>query len=365
MNYLKYLVCTMFIRVPQVIDLLGRFLAFSWVLFFFSACGGGDPEPEEDIYVFTKPPHFPKPVYTFENNPVTKEGFELGKKLFFDPILSRDKSVSCNNCHQQSRAFADSPLHPASIGVSNQIGSRNAPALFNLAFMSEFFWDGGVTHLDFVPINAIESEIEMDETLANVVKKLNEHDEYPQLFKEAFGVEEITSPFMLHALSQFTAMMISASSKYDKYILGGESLSDEEIQGMTLFQQKCAPCHSGELFSDFSFRNNGLNGLFDDPGRGRITEDEDDHGKFRVPSLRNIELTAPYMHNAQFSTLEEVLDHYDEGMVGSSTLDPLFKEDGEVVGIPLNEMDKSRIIAFLKTLTDREFISDPKFRNNE
>ena len=349
-----------------MINILKKYLAFSWVLLsFLGSCGGESIDPEENIYVFEKPAHFPEPTYTFENNPVTKEGFELGRRLFFDPILSRDKSVSCNNCHQQSRAFADMPLHPVSIGVDNQAGFRNAPMLANLAFMKAFFWDGGVSHLDFVPINAIESEVEMDESLANVVSKLNQDERYPGLFKEAFGVDKITSPYLLHALSQFTLLMVSANSKYDQYILGQGTLSGEELEGMQLFDQKCATCHSGELFTDFSFRNNGLSGTFTDLGRGAITEDEADYGKFKVPSLRNAEITAPYMHNARFSTLEEVMDHYDQGMVNSPTLDPVFKENDVVKGISLTEAEKAKLITFIKTLTDRALISDPKFQNND
>jgi len=321
--------------------------------------------PENTGLVFERPPHFPEPVYTFENNPLTSEGFALGRKLFFDPLLSRDNSISCNNCHQQSRAFADSPLHPTSVGIGNQFGVRNAPSLGNLAFMDEFFWDGGVNHLDFVPINAIESEVEMGETLENVVIKLNEHKDYPLLFKEAFGVGKITTPYMLHALSQFTVMMVSASSKYDKYVLGERTLSTEELKGMALFETKCGSCHAGELFTDFSYRNNGLNASFGDKGRGLISESVADEGKFRVPSLRNAELTAPYMHNARFETLEEVLDHYAGGLVNSPTLDPLFKDGKQVVGIPLTNKEKQQIIAFIHTLTDEEFLSDPKFMNHD
>ncbi|MEQ8581409.1 MAG: cytochrome c peroxidase [Marinoscillum sp.] len=349
-----------------MINVLKKYLAFSWVLLsFLGSCGGESIDPEEDIYAFEKPAHFPEPTYTFENNPVTREGFELGRRLFFDPILSRDKSVSCNNCHQQSRAFADMPLHPVSIGIDNQAGFRNAPMLANLAFMKAFFWDGGVSHLDFVPINAIESEVEMDESLANVVSKLNQDERYPELFKEAFGVDKITSPYLLHALSQFTLLMVSANSKYDQYILGQGTLSGEELEGMQLFDQKCATCHSGELFTDFSYRNNGLSSTFTDLGRGAITEDEADYGKFRVPSLRNAEITAPYMHNARFSTLEQVMDHYDQGMVSSPTLDPVFKENDQVKGISLTEAEKAKLISFIKTLTDRDLISDPKFQNND
>ncbi|MFH6983446.1 cytochrome-c peroxidase [Marinoscillum luteum] len=349
-----------------MIDLLKKYPAYSWVLLLIlGSCSGESIDPGEEIYKFEKPAHFPEPTYTFENNPVTKEGFELGRRLFFDPILSRDKSVSCNNCHQQSRAFADMPLHGMSIGVDNQAGFRNAPMLANLAFMREFFWDGGVSHLDFVPINAIESDVEMDESLANVVSKLNQDDRYPGLFKEAFGVDEVTSPYLLHALSQFTLLMVSANSRYDQYILGKGELSTEELEGMQLFDQKCATCHSGELFTDFSYKNNGLSSSFKDLGRGAITEDEADYGKFRVPSLRNAEITAPYMHNARFSTLEEVLNHYEQGIIGSSTLDPIFMEDGKLKGVALTEDEKIKIISFIKTLTDRDLISDPKFQNHD
>lgn len=317
----------------------------------------------EDPYILVAPPHFPDPVYTFDNNPVTKEGFALGRALFYDPLLSRDGSVSCNNCHLQATAFADSQQHPVSVGVDNRTGIRNAPPLMNLAFMKAFFWDGGVTHLDFVPLNAIESHFEMDETLANVVRKLNSSEHYPEMFQKAFGIDTITAPYMLHALSQFLVMMVSASSRYDQYVTGDkQALTAMERAGMEVFRARCSGCHSGELFSDFSYRNNGLSGEFPDPGRKGITESPADIGKFRVPSLRNIAKTAPYMHNAQFASLEEVLDHYESGVIDSETLDPQLRHN-EQTGIPLTEAEKIKIIAFLKTLTDQEFITDPKFQN--
>jgi len=173
-----------------------------WVaglLMVLSACRKDqEAKPEIDRYALEVPEYFPQPTYTFENNPITKAGFELGKQLFYDPLLSRDGSVSCNNCHIQATAFADSPIHPLSIGVDNKLGIRNAPALANLAFVPEFFWDGGVTHLDFVPTNAIEADFEMDETVENVVMKLNASASYQQRFYEAFGITEVTlpTPFM-------------------------------------------------------------------------------------------------------------------------------------------------------------------------
>ncbi len=315
-----------------------------------------DETEKGPFYEFRKPENFPEPTYTFDNNPVTEAGFKLGKKLFFDPILSVDNTVSCNSCHQQSLAFADLPLHAFSKGVMERQGTRNAPQLVNLAFMKEFFWDGGVTHLDFVPLNAIEADFEMDEEIENVIAKLNNHVEYPALFEQAFGTDEINTPLMLHALSQFTNLMVSDNSPYDKYLRGEVALNEQELEGLHLFEQKCQSCHSGILFTDGSYRNNGIDSVFTDIGRARITSFSGDIGKFRVPSLRNVGITRPYMHNAKFATLEDVLDHYNGGIIESPSLDPSLKN-----GIPMTAEEKAAIIAFLKTLTDKEFTQDERF----
>lgn len=333
------------------------------ICLFFSCTKEVEPPTATDRYEFRIPKHFPEPTYTLDNNPVTKEGFELGKALFYDPALSRDGSISCNNCHIQATAFADSPVHPLSVGIDNKLGIRNAPSLANMVFFPEYFWDGGVTHLDFVPINAIESDFELGETVESLISKLSKKEKYQSMFKEAFGTEEVTLPYMLYALSQFTNMMISADSKYDKYIRGEESFTSLETEGMTLFKEKCASCHSGELFTDFSYRNNGLDDTFADKGRNRITSLKSDIGKFRVPSLRNVELTAPYMHNARFKTLEQVLDHYDNGMVYYETIDTSFVKDTGL-GIDLTEKEKKAIIEFLYTLTDYSFVQDTLFFKN-
>ncbi|MDX2002413.1 MAG: cytochrome c peroxidase [Chitinophagales bacterium] len=329
------------------------------MILLLGSCAKNEPlESKANPYKFVVPSNFPQPTYTFENNPITEDGFKLGRKLFYDGILSIDGSVSCNSCHQQALAFADSRQHPLSRGVGDRIGIRNAPSLTNLAFMPDFFWDGGVNHLDFVPLNAIESEVEMDETLENVLAKLNANSTYRGLFKQAFGIDSITSPYLLHALSQFTAMMVSANSKYDKYVRNeGQTLTEAEMQGLQTFKSKCSSCHSGELFSDFSFKNNGLD-TASDLGRGRITEQISDYYKFRVPSLRNVARTAPYIHNAGFWTLEEVLDHYASGIVHSSTLDPSLQN-----GIQLTQQEKDNIISFLNTLSDYEFVDDERFFN--
>lgn len=342
----------------------GKFigLAVSFIILIMAACGsdagrnGMDPE-----FGFVQPPHFPKPTYTFQNNPISENGFKLGKRLFFDPTLSKDGSVACANCHLQSHAFADIALHPFSVGINDQPGIRNAPPLFNLAFQKEFFWDGGVTHLDFVPIQAIESPIEMGESYPNLIARLNRHPEYPRLFKEAFGVEEVTGPYFLHALSQFMLMMVSSESRYDQWSLGKtDALSPIELEGLAIFRAKCETCHKEPLMTDLSYRNNGIQVIIKDIGRQRITEVATDLGKFKVPSLRNIAVTAPYMHNASFKTLAEVLDHYSDGIHDSPTLDPILQKDGKP-GISLTKEEKVKILAFLNTLTDEKFLKNPLF----
>lgn len=328
-----------------------------------TACQVDSVTPEQDIYVFRRPANFPEPVYTFDNNPLSKEGFELGRALFYDPILSSDSTISCSSCHQQARSFSD-PVHRLSVGVNDAIGVRNAPAIQNMAFQQHFFWDGGVNHLDFVPIAAITSEIEMAETIPNVVEKLSRSTFYKEKFSQSFGSSEVNSQRMLFALSQFMNLMISANSRYDRFIRNeGEVLTQEEQAGLALFQTHCSTCHATDLFTDGSFRNNGLNTTFEaDSGRQRITEHAEDRGKFKVPSLRNAELTFPYMHDGRFRTLEQVLNHYRFTIKESASLDPLFKNN-TTPGIVLTDDEADKIIAFIKTLTDNDFIRDKKFAN--
>lgn len=335
-------------------------LLFFSALFAFALAGCMKEEIASKQYRFVRPAHFPAPVYPLDRNPVTKEGFELGKKIFGDPILSRDGSVACNNCHVKAVAFAD-PQHPMSLGVEERSGIRNAPGIANMAFMKEFMWDGGVHHLDFAPPNAIENPLEMDEKMTHVIWKMNQHGSYPALFRKAFPEmgDTITSPYLLLALSQYQNMLVSATSKYDHYKMGDNDLTANELEGLALFEQKCATCHSGVLFTNQEYRNNGLDSEVTDLGRGKITESPADMGCFKVPSLRNVELTKPYMHNARFKTLEEVLDHYASGVKPSTTLAIELQQNGQL-GIPLTATEKARIIDFLKTLTDYEFIQDTR-----
>lgn len=329
-------------------------------LLLLSACL--KDEAIEQPVQFVQPANFPAPQYNFGSNPLSQEGFLLGKRLFYDPVLSKDSSISCGSCHQQFAAFAHSG-HRLSHGINNLFGTRNTPGMFNLAWNKSFMWDGGVNHIEVMPTAPINNPVEMDETMENVVRKLNQSVSYKTQFKAVFGKDEIDDQQLLKALAQFIGAMVSSNSKYDKYARGehGTQLSKEESAGQKLFQQKCASCHSSDLFTDYSFRNNGLDATFEkDHGRARVTQLPEDEGKFHVPSLRNVEVTAPYMHDGRFWTLEEVIEHYHSGVKLSATLDPLLNNNG-VKGIPMSKQEKGQIIAFLKTLTDYEFLNDKRF----
>lgn len=309
---------------------------------------------------FIAPDNFPAIQYNFNENPFSREKRELGRKLFYDTRLSRDNSISCGNCHQQAAAFSHAG-HRVSHGIDNQLGTRNAPSLFNLAWQPLFFWDGGVGDLDLFHINPIQNPIEMDETVPNVLIKLRADLHYPELFKNAFGDTAITPLRFYRALSIFLISLVSNQSRYDEYINGNPSaLTSSEKEGLDIFNRKCSTCHSGILFTDFSFRNNGLSTTAD-LGRFRVSVIPSDSFKFKVPSLRNVEKSAPYMHDGRFFTLEEVMDHYSDGVVQTNTtLDPLLQMSNKP-GIPLTPDEKGKLIAFLKTLTDIKFITDSRF----
>ena len=304
-----------------------------------------------------EPSDFPPILYQADQNTWSVAGFELGRRMFYDPVFSRDESVACGECHQPFTAFAD-PAHALSVGIEGRIGIRNAPMIANMGYAERFFWDGGVGHLDFVPVNAIENPLEMDDTIEEVLVKLNGDPSYQAEFKSVFGVDEITSQQVFWAFSQFMLRLVSDQSPYDETRRGRRIPSLDEQAGAALFEQNCASCHSGVLFTDQSFRNNGLDTVItEDLGRMTITELPEDKGKFKVPSLRNVELTAPYMHDGRFDDLEEVLDHYAESILPSTSLDPLLP----VGGMGLTDTEKTQIISFLKSLTDREFVTNPRF----
>lgn len=319
---------------------------------------GRDASPET---LFAVPAGFPQPTYDLSKNPITSDGVALGKKLFYDGILSRDGTIACGECHNQSHAFTHHG-HGFSHGIDNQEGTRNAPQMANLAWQNSFFWDGGVFDLDLFSIAPIENPLEMDEKMGNVLTKLRASKEYPSLFKKAYGSEDITTERFLKALSQFMLTLVSANSKYDQFLAGKAQLTADETAGLQLFKDKgCANCHSSILFTDHSFRSNGLLPEYTgDLGRYRITENPADKNKFKVPTLRNIEVTYPYMHDGRFLNLEGVLQHYAEGVKETGTLDPLLKQNGRL-GIAMTKEEQQKIIAFLKTLTDQEFLKNPRF----
>ena len=313
--------------------------------------------PTIDPIEFQKPSHFPEPAYDFSNNPVTREGFELGRMLFYDTRLSSDNTVSCASCHHQELAFSDAG-QALSQGVNGQFGSRNSPSLSNLAWYPSFMWDGGVNHIEISSLAAIVHPAELNMDFAELLNKLRGIAEYQVLFEKAFNSSGIDDQRFFYAMTQFTGLLISAESKYDQVLQGKANFTNQEQSGKILFDQNCAACHSGVLQSDFSFRNNGLDSEFTDEGRKLITNNPDDLGKFRVPSLRNVALTGPYMHDGRFQTLDDVVLHYTSGIQSSTTLDPIFNE-----GIGLNSIERASVVAFLHTLTDTQFVNNTKFSN--
>jgi cytochrome c peroxidase len=320
--------------------------------------------PGNDYFLITKkdvtlkiPKGFPKPFYDFSKNKLSPEIFTLGRKLFYDPILSKDSSTSCASCHQRIAAFAHID-HALSHGINGLIGKRNVPPLQNLIWRDSYMWDGGVNNLEMQPINPIVNPVEMDEKLLNVLTKLKRNAEYVKLFYDAYGDSLISSERVLKSLTQFTGLMISSDSRYDKYKRGEDTLSKSEIRGMKIFGERCANCHSGENFSDNSYRNNGLqpDTSLKDLGRGAITGLAEDNYKFKVPSLRNIEMTYPYMHDGRFRNLHQVLDHYGSGGFPSENSDKSLRKTAG-----MTEQEKLDVIAFLKTLTDKTFLYDRRF----
>jgi len=325
-----------------------------------SACKKPETKTEDTVPFpgFTIPHNFPASTYHFDTNPITKDGFELGRKLFYDRILSRDQTISCASCHIQTSAFTQHG-HAVSHGVEDRLGVRNSPPLMNLAWSTSLMWDGGIIDLDLQPIAPITSHEEMDDNMENVVEKLQSSSTYPALFEKAFGSKTVTGANMLKALSQFMLMCISAESKYDSVMRQEAVFTMEEQEGYTVFQQKCSNCHAEPLFTDMSFRNNGLTpSMVDDQGRYAITLQENDRYKFKVPSLRNLDYTAPYMHDGRLLNLDAVLEHYRNGVAAMLTLDPALTQNG-TTGISLTEEEKQHLIAFLKTLNDPNFLKNP------
>lgn len=304
------------------------------------------------------PKGWPKPaVNYFAKNKLTEQGFQLGKKLFYDSRLSSDKEVSCASCHQPFGAFATFD-HDLSHGVNNSFTTRNAPALMNLAWMTRFHWDGGINHLEVQPLSPLTAPNEMGQTLDSVLIMLKGDTAYRRMFKAAFGDASINSQRMLRALAQFTGSLVSANSKYDRVMNGLDTFSNFEKNGYRHFKNNCASCHKEPLFTDNSFRNNGLPlNRFNDAGRQKITGLGSDSLKFKVPSLRNIQLTFPYMHDGSIFSVPQVIDHYISKInIHQPGLDSVLRKP-----IILTKLQKNELTYFLYTLTDTAFTKNKRF----
>lgn len=308
-------------------------------------------------YVFDVPQNWPKPHYNFSKNPLSIHKIELGRVLFYDPILSRDNTISCTTCHSQYNAFTHVD-HDLSHGINDRIGTRNSPALMNLAWHKSFMWDGSINHLDVQSLAPISHPDEMGETIENVVLKLQNSKKYPRLFLNAFGDSMITGEHTLKALSQFMLTLVSSNSKYDSVMRKQVVFTKQEENGYHLFKQHCSSCHTEPLFTNLQFENNGLpiDTPLHDVGRMKMTKNKNDSLKFKVPTLRNIEFTFPYMHDGRFKKLSQVLNHYINGVHQSPTLSPKLQ-----MPIILSSNQKVDLTAFLLTLTDRQFLFNPKY----
>lgn len=351
------------------------FFLFGICLAVFLACTkdkvGYDPTP----YVLDVPSHFPQmPIPS--DNPMTVEGVYLGRMLFYEKALSLDYSISCGSCHAPENAFSDP--NQFSIGVNNQMGTRNSMALVNLGWQQFFFWDGRAITLEQQILEPVPNPIEMHLNWKDAIQRLKGNQEYRNRFFMAFGTADFDSTHVAKAIAQFLRTMISANSKYDvmyKYANSipltpaetviKNSVTAEEWAGFDLFKSlngaDCFHCHNGALMQVQKFSNNGLDAVYSDLGRGAITNNAQDYGKFKVPTLRNIALSAPYMHDGRFATLDEVIEHYSTGIVNSGTIDPLI-EFAAQGGVQLTPTEKNYLKAFLLTLTDTSFVTNPDFK---
>ncbi len=308
---------------------------------------------------FTVPDGWPEPVYNFSKNPLSADGILLGRVLFHDPILSADSTISCTSCHLQYTAFTHVD-HDLSHGIDGKIGTRNSPALTNLAWGKLFMWDGAINHLDMQPLAPISHPAEMGSDIDTVIAKLRGSHKYRMLFYNTFNDSSITGANFLKAISQFMLTMVSANSKYDRVVRRepGVAFTPQEDNGYKLFRKNCASCHKEPLFTTNEFANNGLavDTTLNDFGRMKITHNPADSLHFKIPTLRNIEFSYPYMHDGRFKKLQDVIKHYTSGIVHSPTLAPELRKP-----IILTSNEQVDLLAFLLTLTDKEYLFNQAF----
>lgn len=350
------------------------------------ACGDDDApkQPGADVFPDTPitnigPNHF-SPFEQPANNPLTKRGVELGRMLFYDPILSSDSTISCASCHTPAYSFSDN--RKFSVGVDGAVGNIQAMALVNLAWQKKFFWNGRAASLEEQALQPIVNPIEMHETPANVVKKLKEHAIYPKYFRSAFGTDNISTELITRALAQFERTMISENAKLDELVRSNAEppafFTDAlEFEGYNIFlteRGECFHCHGGvrTLLTNQQidvFRNNAMFTDAQQIGKGlyEVTGLKTDEGKFKVPTLRNIEFSAPYMHDGRFNTLEEVVEFYSSGLKENQNMDPIFLKNLQRIeqfgGLGLSTREKQALVAFLKTLSDTSFMNNKRFSN--
>lgn len=345
-------------------------LLFSAVVLVLVSCSK-DPE----IAVYTPTPYtlqipqgFPQMLIPSDNS-MTVEGVALGRKLFYEEKLSGNNSQSCASCHFQNHGMSDP--NQFSTGITGAVGNRNAMALINLGWERFFFWDGRSATLEDQALHPVINPIEMNDSWPNVIAELQADKTYREMFYHAFGTPGIDSIRAAKAMAQFMRTLISGNSKFDRVLRGQESFTSSEANGYDLFMRDrdvnnnisgadCFHCHGPILMAKQVFANNGLDATFADPGLAGITNDPNDLGRFKAPTLRNIELTAPYMHDGRFTTLDQVVNHYSSGLVNSPTIDPLMKsvDDG---GVGLNPQERIDLKNFLLTLTDWDFVNNPAF----
>lgn len=355
----------------------GIILGFISIIILIAISCSKEPKEDTEVTIPDAPYElnygsFPNPNLPADN-PLTREGVKLGRMLFYEKSLSRDNTQACASCHLQKHGFSDTATF--SVGIKKLSGKRQAMSVFNLAWHSnEFFWDGRAHLLRDQALKPIQDALEMDETLENVVKKLNENPVYKKQFARAFNTESITPLLISKALEQFMNSIVSNNSKYDKFLTGQATLSPQEERGRFLFFTEfnpsfpaasgadCQHCHGGANFENDKYMNNGLDNdaSITDIGRQSVTGNAADRAKFKVTSLRNIELTAPYMHDGRFKTLEAVVEHYNL-VKKSTTLDGSFEQQLPYGGLKLTPADKAALVAFLKTLTDEKLATNIEY----
>lgn len=315
--------------------------------FLLAACDFSTPEelPPQALTVPEPWPLIPIPAH----NPYTEQKAELGRRLFFDPILSGDGSISCASCHRPELAFTDGERF--SPGANDLHTLRNTPSLFAVAYQRGLNWDGGAATLEIQSIVPLEAENEMDADLGEILQRLDDDPEYRALFYEAFGTGPSVQT-LTQALATFQRTILPTGSPYDRFLTSNEhTLSAEQRLGQDLFfgRAGCATCHSGVRLTDDSFRQNGLTPRDEDPGRGHLSGRPEDMGLFKVPSLRNVAITAPYMHDGRFDTLDQVVRHYESGGENPPNQDPAIRP------LSLTDAERRAIVAFLHSLTDDSF----------